>query len=213
MRVPQVGPPNERLDRFISQQTQKYKEEKAAEQARAAAEDKGKSPISVAPVQRESSSSSSNTPTGGIEAAIAKANSTANSAHSLAASVRSDFKSQIATVEQRFEAALTRISELESELSTLRDAARDAWMGTFWMYADIAQAAAIFDAPPPKGKVIDMAEAPATAMLFGEMRETRDGPAMQCRWAHPVSGQLRSGWMLLRDANGHKILENFRMHY
>lgn len=224
-RIRQVGPPNERVDRFIAAQTQKYKEEKAAELARKRETEKLLA-ASEAPVGNQRSQVAHETqvtqrtaprqPDGGegIEAKIGKAHAMANTAHNLAASVRSDFTKHIGTVEERFEAARARVAELESEVASLHDAAKDAWYSTFWMYADVVQNAAILDSPPgKKAKILDIVEAPGTAVLFGEMEHTSEGPAMRCRWVNPEIGQLSSGWMLLRDAQGNKILTNFRLVY
>lgn len=227
-RIRQVGPPNERVDRFIAAQTQKYNEEKAAELARKRETDKllagaEAPPQSQVPQQSQVSHGTQVTqrsaprqPDGGegIEAKIGKAHTMANTAHNLAASVRSDITKHIGTVEERFEAARARVAELESEVASLHDAAKDAWYSTFWMYADVVQNAAILDnIPGKKAKIIYIAEAPGTAVLFGEMEQTPEGPAMRCRWVNPEVGQLSSGWMLLRDAQGNKILTNFRLVY
>lgn len=224
-RIRQVGPPNERVDRFIAAQTQKYKEEKAAELARKRETEKllagSEAPVgnqqSQVPVGNQvTQRTAPRQPDGGegIEAKIGKAHAMANTAHNLAASVRSDITKHIGTVEERFEAARARVAELEREVASLHDAAKDAWYSTFWMYADVVQNAAILDSTPgKKAKILDIVEAPGTAVLFGEMEQTAEGPAMRCRWVNPEIGQLSSGWMLLRDAQGHKILTNFRLVY
>lgn len=235
MRIP-VPPQSEQMQRFIAQQTQKAREDKAAQ----AALNKGKSPgpssqtplaqthstSSQTPLASSSAPPNSQTPlasrgprqpiqtqVGGIEDKIAKTEVRANSAHALAASVRSDFSKHMGETERRFEGSKARVAELEGEVDALRRATRDAWMATFWMYADVVQSAAIMDAPPPKGKTIWITEAPSTAVLFGEMVDTAAGPCMQCRWVKPDTGQLSSGWMLLRTSEGHQVLTNFRLHY
>jgi hypothetical protein len=239
MRIP-VPPQSEQMQRFIAQQTQKAREDKAAQ----AALNKGKSPVtagessgpsSAAPNSQQFSMATPNSQTatpnyqtpsasrgprqpiqtqvGGIEDKIAKTEVRANSAHALAASVRSDFSKHMGETERRFESSKARLAELEGEVDALRRATRDAWMATFWMYADVVQSAAIMDAPPPKGKTIWITEAPSTAVLFGEMVDTAAGPCMQCRWVKPDTGQLSSGWMLLRTSEGHQVLTNFRLHY
>lgn len=213
IRVP-MPPQSERLQKFIAAQTQKYKEDKAVEAALAkdgttykattAAPEPVAAPAPRPPLQAQM---------GGIEAKVAAAETRANAAHSLAASIRSEFTKHAAASEQRGEAAKARLAELDKEVQALRAATRDAWMATFWMYADVVQNAAVMDAPPPRGKMVWLLEAPATAVLFGEMVQTPEGPAMQCRWVDPEVGQLSSGWMLLRTAGGQRVLHNFRMHY
>jgi hypothetical protein len=211
IRVP-MPPQSERLQKFVAAQTQKYREDKAVEAA--LAKDTAVAPVpepttmSVAaprlPIQAQM---------GGIEAKVAAAETRANAAHSLAASIRSEFTKHAAATEQRAEAAKARLAELDKEVQALRAATRDAWMATFWMYADVVQNAAVMDAPPPRGKLVWLLEAPATAVLFGEMVQTPEGPAMQCRWVDPEVGQLSSGWMLLRTAGGQRVLHNFRLQY
>ena len=213
IRVP-MPPQSERLQKFIAAQTQKYKEDKAVEAALAkdgtiskattAAPEPVAAPAPRQPLQAQM---------GGIEAKVAAAETRANAAHSLAASIRSEFTKHAAASEQRGEAAKARLAELDKEVQALRAATRDAWMATFWMYADVVQNAAVMDAPPPRGKMVWLLEAPATAVLFGEMVQTPEGPAMQCRWVDPEVGQLSTGWMLLRTAGGQRVLHNFRMQY
>lgn len=219
MRIP-VPPQSEQMQRFIAQQTQKAKEDRAAQAA--LTQGKGQPAPTV---QATSSGAGSAVPAsraprqplqsqvGGIEDKVAKAEVRANTAHALAASVRSDFSKHMGETERRFEGSKARVAELETEVGALRAAAREAWMATFWMYADVVQNAAVMDAPPPKGKTIWITEAPSTAVLFGEMVDTAAGPAMQCRWVKPDTGQLSSGWMLLRTSEGHQVLTNFRLHY
>jgi len=211
IRVP-MPPQSERLQKFIAAQTQKYKEDKAVEAAlakdttisKATAPEPVAAPAPRLPIQAQM---------GGIEAKVAAAETRANAAHSLAASIRSEFTKHAAASEQRGEAAKARLAELDKEVQALRAATRDAWMATFWMYADVVQNAAVMDAPPPRGKMVWLLEAPATAVLFGEMVQTPEGPAMQCRWVDPEVGQISSGWMLLRTAGGQRVLHNFRLQY
>jgi len=219
-RIRQVGPPNERVDRFIAAQTQKYKEEKAAELARKRETDKILASTPEPQTTTNTTSRREHEPLQtdrqegqGIEGKIGKAHAMANTAHHLAASVRSDMTKHIGTVEERFEAYQNRLAELEKEVASLHDAAKDAWFSTFWMYADVVQNVAILEKPPPKAKVLSIVQAPGTAVLFGEMVQSPEGPAMQCRWVDPNVGELSWGWMLLRDAQGNKILENFRLFY
>jgi cell division protein FtsB len=215
-RIRPTGPPNERVDRFIAAQTQRYKEEKAAE---AALKRETEKLVSTAPIptptqtRQQERQPPQERESQGIEARISKAHAMANTAHNLAASVRSDFSKHMGSVEERFEAARQRVVELEREVATLRDAAKDAWFSTFWMYADVVQNVAILDSPPPKAKIMEIIEAPGTAILFGEMVQTKEGPAMQCRWVDPKVGQISAGWMLLRDNDGNEILTNFRLVY
>jgi hypothetical protein len=220
-RIRPTGPPNERVDRFIAAQTQRYKEEKAAEAALKRETEKlvSTTPIEPqarvppTPVSTRSLEPPQERESLGIEAKIGKAHAMANTAHNLAASVRSDFSKHMGSVEERFEGARQRVVELEKEVATLRDAAKDAWFSTFWMYADVVQNVAILDSPPPKAKILQIIEAPGTAILFGEMVQTKEGPAMQCRWVDPKVGQISAGWMLLRDTDGNEILTNFRLVY
>lgn len=206
IRVP-MPPQSERLQKYIAAQTQKYKEDKAVEAALGATKP-APEPV-AAPAPRQPLQAQM----GGIEAKVAAAETRANAAHSLAASIRSEFTKHAAASEQRGEAAKVRLAELDKEVQALRAATRDAWMATFWMYADVVQNAAVMDAPPPRGKMVWLLEAPATAVLFGEMVQTPEGPAMQCRWVDPEVGQLSTGWMLLRTAGGQRVLHNFRMQY
>jgi hypothetical protein len=224
-RIRPTGPPNERVDRFIAAQTQRYKEEKAAEAALKRETEKLGATTQV-PMHRNQGEPQFQVPATqvharnlpereslGIEAKIGKAHAMANTAHNLAASVRSDFSKHMGSVEERFEAERQRVVELEKEVATLRDAVKDAWFSTFWMYADVVQNVAILDRPPPKAKILEIIEAPGTAILFGEMVHTKEGPAMQCRWVDPKVGQISAGWMLLRDNDGNEILTNFRLVY
>lgn len=210
IRVP-MPPQSERLQKFIAAQTQKYKEDKAVEAA--LAKDSSVTKAAPEPVAAPAPRQPLQAQMGGIEAKVAAAETRANAAHSLAASIRSEFTKHAAATEQRGEAAKARLAELDKEVQALRAATRDAWMATFWMYADVVQNAAVMDAPPPRGKMVWLLEAPATAVLFGEMVQTPEGPAMQCRWVDPEVGQISSGWMLLRTAGGQRVLHNFRLQY
>jgi len=198
-------PLDERVQRHVAAMTQRAKEEKAVQ-----AVTQTTTTANVANVEPPTPAKAAPS-SKGIESRIDDANAKANGAHSLAASVRTDHTKHVAASEQRHLETQARMADLEREVKELRDAVRDAWHATFWMYADVIQSVDITTAPG--GRVMSVAYAPGTVVLFGEMVDTAHGPCMQCRWVDNNTGQVANGWVRLRNADNVNFLTNFRLQY
>lgn len=148
----------------------------------------------------------------GIEAKIAEALSSAGAAQKELAALDAKLTARVDGAELSTAATTGRLADVTKQLEELMQAAQDAWLSTFWMYADVVvPVVALYNNLPPQRTYNAQVEVRDIVLLVGGMVATSEGPAMRMRSVDATTGQHTEYWVLLANAEGQPFLANFRL--